>query len=194
MKSFLSSVLCLWLLFFCEVVFSQGSGDRGLLLGFNSSTFTGSEPSIKNNSHIPGLTIGFFQVFDIGPGFSFTPELAFTTKGSCLQTIGDLYLHQIITYMELPLLARWTLHPGDRIGVYLCGGPALAFMLLAFNEVGFPEEIHRFDMGVVLGIGVGRRKLGFRIHVNQGLTDLDHSTSISSVRNQCFSLTMGLAF
>ncbi len=67
-------------------------------------------------------------------------------------------------------------------------------MLLAFNEVGFSEDIRRFEMGTVLGIGLRRQKLGFRVHINQGLLDLDKSSSLTSVRNKTLSFTVGILF
>ena len=184
----------IWLLLSSPALFSRGPGDRGLLLGFNTSSFTGSESTIENNSYIPGLTIGFFQEFEIGPHMIIGPEIAFTTKGSRLQTVGDLYLHQVITYMELPLLVNWIVNPGKRSRAFLVGGPTFSYMLLAFNEVGFPEEVSRFDFGASLGMGVRWRKIRCRIHMNQGLIDVDKSNSLTSVKNRTFNFTVGLSF
>lgn len=183
-----------WFLLYSTVMFSRGPGDRGLLLGFNASSFTGSESTIENNSYMPGLTIGFFQEFEIGPHLIIGPEIAFTTKGSRLQTVGDLYLHQVITYLEVPLLASWIIHSGERSRAFLSCGPTVGLMLLAFNEVGFPEEIGRFDVGAELGIGVGWQKVRFRLHVIQGLLDVDRSNSSASVKNRTLSFTVGLSF
>jgi len=194
MKTIFTSILVLSFLLSSVLLFSQNEYDRGLLLGFNISNFTGSEPGLENSSTIPGLSIGFFQEFELGSHFSFRPEIAFTTKGSRLQTVGDLFLHQVVTYMEVPLLIHWIINPGDRTRVFICGGPAADLMLLAFNEVGFSEDIRRFEMGTVLGIGLRRQKLGFRVHINQGLLDLDKSSSLTSVRNKTLSFTVGILF
>ena len=175
-------------------LFSQGPGKWGLLLGFNASSFSGSETSIENNKLMPGLTIGFFYEIEIAPRLAFSPEFSFTTKGSRLQSVGDLYLHQVLTYLEMPVRVIWTIKSGKRVSLFLSGGPALDFMLLAFNEVGFPEEIARFDMGVDLGTGIRWQKVQFRVHLTQGLTDLDRSMSLNRIKNRTLSLTAALSF
>lgn len=194
MKTFLPYLFVVTLLLSSPSLFSRGPGTRGLLIGFNASTFSGSDASIENSSLIPGLTLGFFHEFELNPRLFVGPEITFTTRGSCLQSVGDLSLHQVITYLELPVPFNWTLNPGDRTRVFLSGGPAMAFMMLAFNEVGFPEEIARFDLGVSLGTGMAWRKVQFRVHMNQGLLDLDKSNSQTKVKNRSFSFTTAFSF
>ena len=111
-----------------------------------------------------------------------------------LQSVGDLNLHQVITYMELPLLTTWVFRPDKGSRIIISAGPSFDIMLLAFNEVGFPEDINRFDIGLVLGTGIRWSNIRFRILMNQGLLDLDQSTDATSVRNRTFNLSMGLTF
>ena len=194
MKSLIFFSISAGLLLFCTTLFSQRTGDRGLLLGFNTSSFTGTEPSLEQSTYIPGFSIGFFQEFICGEHLILGPELAFTTKGNMLQSVGDLNLHQVITYMELPLLTTWVFRPDKGSRIFISAGPSFDIMLLAFNEVGFPEDINRFDIGLVLGTGIRWSKIRFRILMNQGLLDLDQSTDTTSVRNRTFNLAMGLTF
>lgn len=181
-------------LFSCACLFSQSSGERGLLIGFNASSFSGTESTIGNSSYIPGLAIGFFQEFWISSGILIGPEIVFTTKGSRIETVGDLYLHQVITYAEVPLLVSWVINPGDSTRLFLSGGPTFGVILLAFNEVGFSREISRFDVGAEMAIGVRLKKMRFRVQLNQGLMDVDSSSSITTVRNRTLSLYFGLSF
>lgn len=194
MKSISSIVILITLLFSCASLLSQNSGERGLLIGFNASSFSGTESTISNSSYIPGLAIGFFQEFRITPGILIGPEIVFTTKGSRIETVGDLYLHQVITYAEVPLLVSWVINPGDSTRLFLSGGPTFGVMLLAFNEVGFSQEISRFDMGAELAIGVRWEMMRFRVQLNQGLMDVDNSSSITTVKNRTLSLYFGLSF
>jgi len=187
-------MICMCFLSFGTLLFSQGQGDRGLLLGFNASSFTGSEILNEKSAYLPGMCIGFFQEFNLGPGLAIGPEISFTSKGSRIQTVGDLYLHQVVTYLEVPVLLSWILNPGQKCRGFLSAGPSFGLMLLAFNEVGFPEDIERFDMGVELGAGVRWQKLRLRFHINQGFLDLDKSDSSGSIRNRTLSFTLALSF
>lgn len=194
MKLFAATSICMYFLSAGTLLFSQVQGERGLLLGFNASSFCGSESVNESSGYLPGMSIGFFQEFNLGTGLSFGPEISFTSKGSTLQTVGDLRLHQVITYMELPLLMNWIINPEQQCRAFLSGGPSLGLMLLAFNEVGFPEQIARFDMGAELGAGVRWQKVRLRFHFNQGILDLDKSDSSGSIRNRTFSFTIALSF
>lgn len=173
---------------------AEGPIHRGLLFGFNYSTFAGSEQTLESNRYLPGVTFGMYQVIDMGARVFLEQDLSFTTKGSRLQTIGDLYLHQVVTYMELPLLAGWNISSGKKITAVLSGGPTIGLRLLAFNEVGFPEETAWADLGAQLGFGLRWEKFRIRLHANQGLLDLDRSSSATCVKNRTFSFTLGLLF
>ena len=175
-------------------IHAEGSIHRGLLFGFNSSTFTGSDQTLEDNCYLPGVTIGMYQVVDLSARFFLEQDLSFTTKGSRLRTIGDLYLHQVVIYMELPLLAGWNINPGNKATAFLSVGPTIGLLLLAFNEIGFPEETARFDMGAQLGIGLSWERFRIGLHVNQGLLDQDRSSSATCVKNRTLSFTLGLFF
>ena len=87
---------------------AEGLSSRGIKFGFNSSKFTGKDIPGKGIANIPGLTLGYFINYEVSNQFSLQSELLFTTKGSRINTVGDIYLHNIFTYMEIPVLAKWT--------------------------------------------------------------------------------------
>ena len=196
MKSlYIIIVFILFQSFTCSL-FSCGSGDRtggerGLILGFSGSNFVGSE---TNNKFIPGITLGLYQHYNINHRFGLETGLLFTTKGSRLDAVGDLYMHQIITYMEVPVLAEWILIPNEKRDLFLAGGAFLGVKLLAFNEVGFPDEIHRFDVGVHLGAGVKFRHISYGIEVKRGFLNIDKSVSPSIYKNLSLSLIARISF
>ncbi|GAH07218.1 unnamed protein product, partial [marine sediment metagenome] len=74
---------------------AEGFLSKGVNFGFNSSRFTGKDIPGKGIASIPGLTLGFFINYEISNQFSLQSELLFTTKGSRINTIGDIYLHNI---------------------------------------------------------------------------------------------------
>jgi len=183
-----------WLLFTCNTSFCREPGKRGLLIGFNASAFVGSEATVDAIRYIPGITLGFYQEFEIAPRLMIEPQLLFITKGSRMHTVGELYLHNIFTYLELPVLAKWIINPRHKAKIFLSGGPYMDLKLLVFNEVGFPDEIQKADFGVDLGTGVQFQKISFRIHVIQGFIDIDRSSAATGYRNRTLSFTAGLSF
>jgi len=180
-------------LYSCGLVNPTG-GDRGLLLGFGLSNFVGSASSYENNKFIPGITLGFYQDFRIKPRFTLETGLLLSTKGSRLDAVGDLYLHQIITYLEFSVLASWTASRFEKVNIFLAGGPFLGVKLLAFNEVGFPEEIHGFDVGLELGAGVKLKKGSLRMELKQGLLNIDKSETHVDYKNLTASLVARISF
>ena len=204
MKSFVLTAIIGWLLLtgFPLLVTGQGEsvpeglglGDHGLILGFNSSTFTTAGSSFEDLKYIPGITLGFYQEIEINPRFTLESEFVFTTKGSRIHTVGELYLHQMITYLEVPLLVKWIINPQKEVRIFLAGGPFIDLKLIAFNEVGFPDEISQVDVGVELGAGVKFYKLSFKIIIKQGFLDMDKSETTDSYKNRTLSLVAGISF
>jgi hypothetical protein len=184
---------------FSASMFSRGAkdqlgGDRGLLLGFGGSNFVGASSSSGNHKFMPGITFGFYQDFRINTRFCLETGLQFCSKGSRLDAVGDLYLHQVLTYVEVPVLAGWTLFSFGKSCVFLAGGPYFGVKLLAFNEVGFPEDVHKFDLGLDLGVGVKWQKCSFRLEVKRGLHPVDQSVSPPAFKNLSVSLLAGISF
>lgn len=168
--------------------------DRGLLLGFGLSNFNGAASSYENNKFIPGITLGFYHDFRIKPRFELGTGLLFSTKGSRLDAVGDLYMHQILTYLELPVLAAWTAFSLEKANIFLAGGAYLGVKLLAFNEVGFPEEIQGFDVGLEMGAGLKFKKCSYRLELKQGLVNIDKSESQLNYKNLSLSVVARISF
>jgi len=199
MKSvFIAAVLVLCMGFnsklFPFVSEDPSMGDRGLFLGVGASNFVGSSFSQASNKFIPGITLGFCQEFRFRSNFNLQTGLMFSSKGSRLDAVGDLYLHQFITYLELPVRAAWTILQKEKAQIFLSAGTYLGLKILAFNEVGFPEEIKGFDVGLDLGAGVKFQKLSFRLEVKQGFLNLDQSNTGLKYRNQSLFMVMGMLF
>lgn len=194
MKSFSLILVYAVLLLHSYVIAAQRTGDRGLILGFGASSFTGTDAVVERSKYIPGMAIGFFQEYSFGRHLALGSELTLSTKGSLLASVGDLNMHQVITYVEIPLLSTWIFMPEKRSRLFISAGPTLDIMLLAFNEVGFPEDIKRFDTGIVLAGGIRWSGLRFRFQVNQGLIDLDRGNPATGVRNRTFVFITGLSF
>jgi hypothetical protein len=173
----------------------EGIGkNRGLVLGLSASNFAGSEAAAAENKFIPGFSLGFYQDFIFNGRYSLETGLLLTSKGSRLNAVGDLYLHQVLTYMEIPVLGECKLISREKLSFHVAGGAYLGLKLLAFNEVGFPEEINGLDVGVDVGLGVRFRHFSYKIDVKRGFLSVDKGESSLSYKNLSFSLLMGISF
>ena len=173
---------------------AEGFFSKGVRFGFNSSKFTGKDIPGKGIAHIPGLTFGFFINYEVINQFSLQSELLFTTKGSRINTVGDIYLHNIFTYMEIPVLAKWTFTTEKIWKPYLLEGPFLDIKLLAFNEEGFPEDFRKIDLGLILGGGVRFNKISLGMNYNHGFLNFDQSKKNIDLKNQTTSVVVGFLF
>jgi len=173
---------------------AEGLSSRGIKFGFNSSKFTGKDMPGKGIASIPGLTLGYFINYEVSSQFSLQPEFLFTTKGCRINTVGDIYLHNVFTYMEIPVLAKWTFTTEKKWKPYLLGGPFLDLKLLAFNEEGFPEDFKKIDLGLILGAGVRSDKISIGINYNHGFLNFDQSEENIDLKNQTISVVVGFLF
>jgi len=172
----------------------SSGGNRGLIIGFGGSTFVGSASSGDNNKFLPGMTLGFFQDFPVKPHFDLEAGIQFSTKGSRLDAVGELYLHQVVTYLELPVKATWMFLPGEKANLFLSGGTFFGIKLLAFNEVGFPEEINGLDVGLDLAAGVRLNRVRFKLEFKQGLLDVDQGSTQLNYKNLSLYFVTGISF
>ena len=167
---------------------------RGLYLGLNASNFAGSDASAADNKFIPGFSLGFYQDFDFNQRYSLETGLLLTSKGSRLDAVGDLYLHQVLTYMEIPVLGQCKVLQSEKANFIVVGGGFVGLKLLAFNEVGFPEEISVLDVGVNLGLGVRFRHFSYRLDVKRGFLNVDKGDPTVNYKNLSFCLLVGISF
>lgn len=173
---------------------AEGFFSKGVKFGFNSSKFTGKDIPGKGIAHIPGLTLGYFINYEVSSQFSLQSELLFTTKGSRINTVGDIYLYNIFTYMEIPILAKWNFTTEKKWRPYLLGGPFFDMKILAFNEVGFLEDFRRIDLGLILGAGIRFNKTSLGMHYNHGFLNFDQSDENIDLKNQTISVVAGFSF
>ena len=184
---------------FSAMLFSKEPGDRtgrsrGLVLGVSVSNFAGSDASIANNKFIPGLTIGFYQDFMMNHRFTLETGFLLTSKGSRLNAVGDLYMHQVLTYLEIPVHGECKLIWNEKVSFHVAGGAYMGLKLLAFNEVGFSEEIHSLDAGVDIGLRVRFRHFSYKIDVKRGFLNVDKGEPPVNYKNLTFSLLAGISF
>lgn len=118
----------------------------------------------------------------------------FTTKGSKINIIGDIYLSNTFVYLELPFLAKATFLREYWLRPNIYVGPAVAVLITAFNDRYFLDDIRSFDLGFVIGVSfeVWRVSLDFRL--TKGLLNFDESADDINLKNQTISALIGYAF
>lgn len=166
----------------------------GLRIGYNSSKFTGNDTPGKVLNNIPGFTIGGFVSYDYNKRISFQPEILLTTKGSMINTIGDIEQANIFIYLEMPLLAKMRFLPNAKIHPSVFAGPAFGLKTLAINDVGVLDDINGFDCGFIVGTGLDYHRVSFEIRYEKGLINFDKSADNIDLKNQTISLIFGISF
>lgn len=166
----------------------------GLKLGYNSSIFSGKDIPGKGVSSQPGLILGGFVSYKLNDLLSLQQEVLFTTKGSKINIIGDIYLSNTFVYLELPFLAKATFLREYWLRPNIYVGPAVAVLITAFNDRYFLDDIRSFDLGFVIGVSfeVWRVSLDFRL--TKGLLNFDESADDINLKNQTISALIGYAF
>ena len=143
---------------------------------------------------LPTDDAGWTVTYKINEKFSFQSEILLATKGSFINTIGDIEQANIFVYIEMPLLAKMKFLPEAKINPFIFCGPALSLNALAMNSVGVLDSINGFDLGLIIGSGLSYRRISFDIRYDRGLIDFDNSADDIDLKNQTISFLLGIAF
>ncbi len=183
-----------FIIIFCTSALSAVTfSTTGMKLGLNYSKFIGKDIPGKGVNSIPGFSLGGFINYKINDRFSLQPEVLITTKGSLVNTIGDINLHNVFIYYEMPVLIKFTF-PGNRgfKPVLFCG-PAVDVTCLTINDTNFPNDIRKIDLGFILDAGIEFSKISLDIRYNQGLLNFDKSADDISLKNSTISFIIGFS-
>ncbi len=95
----------------------------GVKAGVNISKFAGDpDPESEFNT---GLNAGIYTNIPISPGFSFEPSLEYSQKGAEFTTIGNTEIKSRISYIDLPIMAKYNFTPA--FGLF--AGPQVSFFV-----------------------------------------------------------------
>ena len=190
-----------FVILFSNQIFAQVYKDSfpytGIKLGFNYSKFIGNDKPGKNVSAIPGFAIGGFLCYKFSCTVSAHQELYITTKGSRINTVGDVNINNVFVYVQaLPFLVKVTLFSENsyQFKPVILFGPSFGMKVIAMNFTGMLEDIKTIDWGVIFRIGIEYRKISFEISYDCSLSNFDLSATDIDLRNQTISLITGLAF
>jgi len=160
----------------------------GLKIGYNSSHFSGNEIYGKSVNNIPGFIIGGFITYDINQYCAFDTELLLATKGSLVNTIGDIDQHNVIVYLELPLALKYRFLNTTSILPMISCGSSFAVKTLAMNDTGVWDNIRNCDFCFLAAAGFEYHNLTMELFFLQGMLRIEDD----NIYNQTISLQIGI--
>jgi hypothetical protein len=163
----------------------------------------------SQNTYKQGWSAGAALRYELSHAWSFQAELLHATRGTNVESGGELFDEYNFRYLQVPLLARYGwLIPGPMGGDgrplltgYLLVGPALGFVLRAEDlddERILPRSsVRSFDVTVTAGLGVTWRftprwAAFVEARFDRGFVDA-FSTGVES-NNQAFLLALGVGY
>jgi hypothetical protein len=184
----------------------------GLRLGVNASKFKieGGNSSIQNimavNAFVP-------VNIPISGNFSLQPEFGVIQKGVKSTAFDGDYsakIKQKLTYVEMPVLAKYTMQLIPKLQASAFLGPSLGYCLTGKvkyweNDAGTISEetektdfkrdnIRRIDLGFNIGAAafyeLGDGNVTFDIRLQPGISDLNKASFIA-VKNMSFIMSLG---
>jgi len=188
------TILAVFMLLSVSLLFSGEFSSRGMKIGLNSAKFVGKDIPEKDIRSIRGFAIGGFFSYKFNERYSIQPEFLFTTKGAKINTIGEVYLTNILAYFEFPVLVKMTILPERQTKPNIFCGPALAISYFALNDTGILEDIRNTDLGLIIGAGFEFWKILIDIRYTRGLLAFDESTENLDLKNSCISFMVGYSF
>lgn len=163
---------------------------KGIRAGLSVASFPRLSRSFEYHSRL-GYVFGLFASFNISRGFSAQPELLVIEKGGNGSggSGADAWSDRIrLTYLEIPVLARYYYPLDQKRTLYGYGGPAISFLLGTHRRWEEGGESGAGNMGIVRGIDYGfilGECLEWRIGKNVVAVDIRYTIGLS----QCFDKT-----
>lgn len=174
----------------------------GIRAGVNLADLSfSSDAEVTNSKNLTGLVAGVFATVPLTDLVAFQPEALFSRQGTKF-TEDDEDAKIKIDYFQVPLLGRFKFAKGSPVAVLI--GPSLGFRSSAKLDVpgapagfddDFEDEVERFDLGLVTGIGVDVGRLVLDGRYTWGLRNIaKNNEGQGEARNRVFSATVGVRF
>jgi hypothetical protein len=186
--------------------------DLGLKAGLSLAqiSFTG-DVSYGDLSLLARPVFGAFFAYHITPMFSVQPEIYYLTQGSVRkQTLDDTEkkTEQILSYIDIPVLAKARFKASGRIRPVVFAGPAVSFMTKAVQrfytddvldgEYDLKPFLKSTNFSAVFGGGVEysleKIFLVFDLRYDLGFGDIDTASETVSMKTRALLVMVGAGF
>jgi hypothetical protein len=189
-------------LLMCAVTAHAQSPSVGIRAGVNLADLSfSSETEVTDSKNLTGLVAGVFVTVPLNDIVAFQPEALFSMQGTKFSDGGETARIKL-DYFQVPLLGRFKLGKGSPVAVLV--GPTLGFRTRAKIDVegalddfdeDFEDEIKRFDLGLVTGVGVDVGRLVLDGRYTWGLTNIaKDSSDPGTAKHRVFSASVGVRF
>lgn len=188
-------------------IFSIVSAEHsfGVKGGLNMADLSGRG---NGNKYKLGAIGGLFYDIPINEHFSIQPEVLFTMKGSKYELNREVadedgnslwnenYLYtQTFNYLEIPVIAKMTIHQSDSFITKIYFGPFMGFNLSAKYHLQYLEYDHKGDEDVIL-VEMGVTPGVMLEFSNRMIIDLRYTTGLTDVfdfgsNNRVISFMLG---
>jgi hypothetical protein len=186
----------------CAVAAHAQGPSVGIRAGVNLADLSfSSETDVTDSKNLTGLVAGLFATVPLNDIVAFQPEALFSMQGTKFSDAGESAKIKI-DYFQVPLLGKFKLGKGSPVAVLV--GPTLGFRTRARIEVpgapndfsdDFENEIKRFDLGLVTGVGIDVGRLVLDGRYTWGLTNIaKDSSDPGTAKNRVLSASVGVRF
>lgn len=172
--------------------FAQGL-TFGVKGGINYATLSGDD--VVDAEWKLGFAAGAVAAFDVMDMLVIQGEVLYSMKGAEYE--GDISTD--LTYIEIPVLLKYTIPMEGMIAPNLFIGPSIGIILSAeAADEDIKDDTKSLDYGVVVGAGVdfdlGTGKVTVDARYNYGLTSIDDSGEEFDIKNGGISAFVGYLF
>ncbi|MCK4321302.1 PorT family protein [candidate division WOR-3 bacterium] len=184
-------------LLFSTSVFAQGL-TFGVKGGINYNKFFGENS--EGSEWKLGFAAGAVAAFDVTDMLIIQPEVLYSMKGSGIEGVDASW---DLTYIEIPVLLKYSIPMDGMIAPNLFIGPSLGILIssevtLADVTVDAKDETKSIDFGVVFGAGVdfdlGTGKVTIDGRYTYGFTSIDDTGLDADIKNGGLSVFVGYLF
>ncbi len=189
MKTRHRTVIALALVMLCATASFAGEISFGPKAGLAISNVTGVPKEWEDDkSFVPGFAGGVALNYAFNESFSLQPELLYVGKGvggNLYEGIISVDVTADLSYVEIPVLARYAFLPGKSFRPCVFAGPAVAYCIgseLDFSagflsaDVDIGSLTHVSDFSLVAGAGfecpIGGHRLTFDARFERGFTNV----------------------
>lgn len=170
-----------------DKVKAQRNPEFGIRAGVNYASIL-SLPVVGEHSPRIGFVGGAYAVIPIpSSSFSFQPELLFTQKGIEIESTNDVLK---LSYLQLPLFARFDFAEESHLSPHLLLGPYVAFNIAKEEDPN--ASINKTLFGLAIGAGIDINRINVGIRYSQGISNV-YTGSVEG-RNSVGSIVVGYQF
>jgi len=175
----------------------------GAKAGVSFSTLSFDPSSELSYGLRTGLVAGGFVAFPIGSRLAIQPEGLFTQKGAKADALGVSATIKI-DYVEVPVLAKYTVSGGPARSFHVFGGPSVGFKVHSSASATFggstietdnDDGLEDLDYGVVMGAGMTFDRVTVEGRFTLGLANINaEDPDESKARTRAVGILAGVRF